>query len=58
MLHKDWDNVAQKKGYFSEKDRALAPYLNIYANKMLGYAKPDDESIVDEYEYPFDIYPY
>lgn len=25
---------------------------------MLGYAKPDDESIVDEYEYPFDLYPY
>lgn len=58
MLHQDWDNVAQKKAYFSEKDRSLAPYLNIYANKMLGYAKPDDESIVDEYEYPFDLYPY
>lgn len=58
LFHKDWDNIAQKKAYFSEKDRALAPYLNIYANKMLGYAKPDDESIVDKYEYPFDIYPY
>lgn len=58
MLHQDWDNVAQKKAYFSEKDRSLAPYLNIYANKMLGYAKPDDESIVDEYDYPFDLYPY
>lgn len=58
MLHQDWDNVAQKKAYCSEKDRSLAPYLNIYANKMLGYAKPDDESIIDEYEYPFDLYPY
>jgi hypothetical protein len=58
MLNKDWDNITQKKSYFSEKDRTLAPYLNIYSNKMLGYAKTDVEAVIDKYEYPFDLYPY
>jgi hypothetical protein len=58
LSNSDWNSISQQEASFSEKDRTDAPYLNIYSNKMLGYAKPDDEDEVDNYLYPFDIYPY
>jgi hypothetical protein len=55
----DWNTISQREALFSEKDRSDAPFINIYSNKMLGYAKPDgDEDEVDDFPYPFDIYPY
>jgi len=58
IFDRNWDSIIQREASFSEKDRTLAPYLNIWSNKMLGYAKPDVEDEVDGYSYPFDIYPY
>lgn len=55
----EWENISETKASFSESDRENAPFLNIYSNKMLGYAKPDgDEVEVDNFPYPFDLYPY
>lgn len=57
-LKEDWDNIAEKTATFSRTDIQTAPYLSIFAHKMIGYPKPDTEAIVDNFESPFDIYPY
>lgn len=55
----DLDTTTQIQASFSENDRTDAPFLNILANKILGYAKLDGtEEEVDDFSYPFDIYPY
>ena len=52
------NSIIQRVAVFTETDRNNSPFLNIRSNKILGYAKPDEEDEVDAFPYPFDIYPY
>ncbi|MFV0305328.1 MAG: hypothetical protein ACK5IC_07605 [Moheibacter sp.] len=52
------DGLAMPEITYTKKELESASFLKIYAKKYLGYAKPDDEDEVDDFEYPFDIYPY
>ncbi|MFK8288386.1 hypothetical protein ACI76W_03920 [Capnocytophaga canimorsus] len=54
----DWEKNTSCRAIFSEEERSKASHLYVFANFYLGYAQPDTQKEVDDFPYPFDVYPY
>ncbi|MDO4729436.1 MAG: hypothetical protein Q4B43_10600 [Bacteroidota bacterium] len=58
ILGNEWRDYCFANMEFTEEERSSAPYLYVFANHYLGYAQPDTQKEVDDFPYPFDVYPY